>query len=62
MDLERNAYLQTDLGDIEPFSGCSSGVDMDKMVQLKHYFEKELGLNLLKIDDYGRISADRELT
>ncbi len=60
MDFEKQSYLETDLGDIEPFSGCSSGVIMDKMMQLKHYFEKELGLNFLKINDYGRISADRE--
>ncbi len=58
--LERQAYLVTDLGDIEPFSGCSSDVNMDKMIRLKYYFEKELGLNILKTDDYGRISSNRD--
>lgn len=54
MDLEREAYLQTDLGDVEPFSRCSSGVGM----QIKHYFEKELRLEILKTNERGHISAE----
>jgi hypothetical protein len=60
MALEREAYTTTDLGDIEPFSACSSGVEIDRMVRLSQYFEKDLGLNILKLDEYGRISADRD--
>jgi hypothetical protein len=59
MILEREAYLSTDLGDIEPFSGCSSDVLVDRMVGLQNYFEKELGLNILTLQ-YGRICADRD--
>jgi len=60
MELERDSYLATDLGDIEPFSACSSDVNMDKIIQLKIYVDQQLGQNILKIDNYGRISADRE--
>lgn len=60
LELEKNAYLSADLGDIEPFSGCSSNVDMGKMVQLKHHFEEKLGVkNILIQDKYGRIKAER---
>ena len=59
MILEREAYLSTDLGDIEPFSGCSSDVPVDMMVNLQNYFEKELGLDILKVQ-HRKIYADRD--
>lgn len=58
MILEREEYLSTDLGEIEPFSGCSSGVLVDRMAKLYNYFEKELNLNFLTLKN-GRIRADR---
>ena len=60
MNLEREAYLSTDLATFSPFSVSSDKVQIGTLLNLKNYFEKELGLNYLKVGKHGGIYAERE--
>jgi hypothetical protein len=60
LNLERDMYLSMDLSIIEPFSSQSSNYDIDKMANLKYYFDTELGLEILNVGEYGRIFAESD--
>ena len=55
--LERDSWAQTSLGDIEPFSPCCSG-DVDKLVAFRVYCQRKLGLDLVKVSEYGRLYCE----
>ncbi len=55
--LERDAWAETALGDIEPFSPCCSG-DVDKLVAFRLFCQRRLGLDLVKVSEYGRLYCE----